>query len=1254
MLKINIRMMTIIVVITMVVSFMPGGIALADSSFFAGGTGTSGDPYQISTAEQLSNIRHIEDEDVHLILINDIDLSDYIDPDSDLDEGWRPIYIDGGGFSGSLDGNGYKITNLMINRLNVNNIGLFFSTKASSTLTNIKLEHVNVIGNNLTGGLVGYSEGTIYNSYVTGTVSGRETVGGLVGGNGGVIDSSYSSVEVSGDYGVGGLAGRNIYRIYNSYATGKVVGGSEVGGLLGSTVGSSSSTSVDKVQRSYATGDVEGDDRVGGLVGFSHSSAFIESSYATGKVTGLDYVGGLVGFNQTASIQKSYATGNVQGGNYVGGLAGGNSKIIDFSFATGTVEGTNYVGGLIGYNQDTILSNYASGNVKGYDYVGGLTGVNDDSLTAGATEAKIENSYSIGKVEAEIDDNVGGLVGLNGEGIITRGYYNTDHTNQRDTDKGEGLSTDELKDLSIYERTPPFATYVYWRIDPLRNNGYPYVLFFPHINYHGNGHTGGSAPFDSNFYFEGSTANIYGNTGNLVKIGHTFTGWNTKSDGSGTNYSANDTYQFILDFTAPGVPEESLNDITLYAQWAVNPTYTVQYDGNASTGGTVPTGVVSYEENDLITVLGNSGSLVKTGWTFVGWNTEADGSGIDYSATNTFQMGTTNVTLYAAWSLNAPSAPIIHVTPKDGSILVEWNAVDHASSYEIYHSNVAGVYGIANATVGASVYQYEATGVANGVMLYIVVKAVNEGGSSVASGEVSAMPQSENANLSGMTLSKGALNPPFASGTITYTVNLPNSVSSMTLTPTTADSHVTIQVQGTNTASGLASSPIPLAVGDNTIHIEVMAQNGDIQNYTVTVSRAAQQTTIPDEIIAITDEPVSITVPMGITNVAIQATPTVEGLNLVAIVPVIEVQSDTALGLVTMDIPEGTKVTAPAGWDGVIKLPELKSNSSVSVSGGDVSTVIEVGSADYMLIFDRAVRLVIPNQGGKLAGFVRNGVFTSITSTISANTQSAADSEIVAGGEAKITVGNDLVIWTKHLTQFITYSEVVNTGNQGSGGTGGSEGEGTSSPGGGAGGAPAVTDKEQDKNGDEDQLQERAESQSTVAKLSDVEGHWGEGSIRELVKLGAISGYSDSTYRPNNTITRAEFVSIVVKAFKLQSPSSKSFTDMAAHWSKDAIAAAAALGIVGGYDDNTFRPGEPINREQMASIIIRVSKLTAGNPAMRFTDNGDISPWAQEAIEAAVSNNLFAGYDDGTLRPKAYSTRAEAATVIWRALQMMK
>ncbi len=81
------------------------------------------------------------------------------------------------------------------------------------------------------------------------------------------------------------------------------------------------------------------------------------------------------------------------------------------------------------------------------------------------------------------------------------------------------------------------------------------------------------------------------------------------------------------------------------------PTYTVTYDANGATGGTVPVELLSYEKGVLVTVLDNTGALVKTGATFGGWNTKADGTGTTYVPGQKFTMGASNVTLYAKWGI---------------------------------------------------------------------------------------------------------------------------------------------------------------------------------------------------------------------------------------------------------------------------------------------------------------------------------------------------------------------------------------------------------------------------------------------------------------------------------------------------------------------------------------------------------------------------------------------------------------------------
>ncbi|MGG1552818.1 chondroitinase-B domain-containing protein [Paenibacillus ferrarius] len=509
-------------------------------------------------------------------------------------------------------------------------------------------------------------------------------------------------------------------------------------------------------------------------------------------------------------------------------------------------------------------------------------------------------------------------------------------------------------------------------------------------------------------------------------------------------------------------------------------------------------------------------------------------------------------------------------------------------------------------------------------------------------------------------------------------------------------------------------------------------------------------TAVSGERINITGAPVNITVPMGVTNVSMQMTATTEGSSLAATLPKIEVAAATALGNVRVAIPAATKVTAPSTWDGTIKLPEVRSNSSVSIGNATVGAVIEVGSSDVALTFDKAVRLLIPNQGGKSAGYMRNGVFTPITRTISADTQAAADSEIAAGGEAAIKVGGDLVIWTKHFTLYASYTPVapvqdsgggsgapVNSGSisAASGGTITLNGVKIDLPAGAGEGIIQVTvnklsdasllpaDRARQLAGDVYEITKSKEGdfnkpavitlpfdkakvnfeKSTIslywldgsakqwvqlssvkvdaekgnvsgawthfgkfavlasdkvkseqpvpAVLTDLQGHWAEASVRELVKRGAINGYPDSTFKPDSPITRAEFVSVIVKAFHLQAKDSTSFADTKDHWAKEAIATAAALGVVTGYDDNTFGPDAKITREQMAVIVVRAAKLQAASDSVSFSDSGAISDWARAAMAAAVATGLIGGYEDGTVKPQADTTRAEAATIILRALQ---
>jgi uncharacterized repeat protein (TIGR02543 family) len=159
------------------------------------------------------------------------------------------------------------------------------------------------------------------------------------------------------------------------------------------------------------------------------------------------------------------------------------------------------------------------------------------------------------------------------------------------------------------------------------------------VTYNGNYSTGGSAPVDSNSYQINTSVTVLENSNFLTRDGHTFNSWNTQADGLGISYSPSATF------------EMGNGNITLYAIWTPNATYSITYDGNGSILGTIPVDFGTYEQNATTTVLGNPGMLVKDGYDFDGWNTSADGLGTNYASSSTLTMGTTSVILYANWEL---------------------------------------------------------------------------------------------------------------------------------------------------------------------------------------------------------------------------------------------------------------------------------------------------------------------------------------------------------------------------------------------------------------------------------------------------------------------------------------------------------------------------------------------------------------------------------------------------------------------------
>jgi PKD repeat protein len=371
-----------------------------NSNFFAGGSGTQQDPYQVATAEQLNNVRSRLQE--HYIQTADIslDLAPW-----NQGEGWPPIPD----FSKTYNGNGKKITGLYINRPASSDQGLFGQI-SNATISNLGLVAATVTGSSYTGGLIGkINSGTVRYCSATGNVTGSSKVGGLAGSASGTIENCHSSATVSGSGdNTGGLIGSfSTGNIENCFATGNVTGSSKVGGLVGHNDNAS-------ISQSYTTGNVAGSSKVGGLAGAASGS--IENCNSSATVSGSgDNTGGLIGSFSTGNIENCFATGNVTGSSYSGGLAGTASGIIENCYSSATVSGSSYTGGLIGkFSTGAIEYCFATGNVTGSSKVGGLVGHNDG--------ASIIQSYATGDVTGS--SYSGGLAGT-ASGIIEHCYSST-------------------------------------------------------------------------------------------------------------------------------------------------------------------------------------------------------------------------------------------------------------------------------------------------------------------------------------------------------------------------------------------------------------------------------------------------------------------------------------------------------------------------------------------------------------------------------------------------------------------------------------------------------------------------------------------------------------------------------------------------------------------------------------------------------------------------------------------------------------
>lgn len=205
---------------------------------------------------------------------------------------------------------------------------------------------------------------------------------------------------------------------------------------------------------------------------------------------------------------------------------------------------------------------------------------------------------------------------------------------------------------------------------------------------------------------------------------------------------------------------------------------------------------------------------------------------------------------------------------------------------------------------------------------------------------------------------------------------------------------------------------------------------------------------------------------------------------------------------------------------------------------------------------------------------------------------------------------------------------------------------------------------------------------STDGSFSDIQGHWAQKEIEAAVREGWVDGYPDGTFRPEATITQAEFTKMLLAANHL-TPGSKTaewlkghtftmnsnydcvrytpkFTDMGNHWlTKQGwteVSIASGFLVPEDYPKQIFHPNTPIYRYSIAVMTDRAMGLVL--PSMQplaepltFTDQAQIQDWAKGYVKQATSAGVLKGYPDGSFGPKRTATRAEAVVMVFRQLQ---
>ena len=738
------------------------------------------------------------------------------------------------------------------------------------------------------------------------------------------------------------------------------------------------------------------------------------------------------------------------------------------------------------------------------------------------------------------------------------------------------------------------------------------------VTYNGNTNTGGAVPTDGNAYHITDTVTVLGNTGTLTKTGYVFTGWNTAANGSGISYSGGGT------FAMGG------SNVTLFAQWAQ--TYTVTYDGNTNTGGSVPTDSGEYENGDTVTVIDNTGTLAKTGYTFAGWNTAANGSGTSRAPAATFAMGGSNVTLYAQWT------PIDYSVTYNGNTSTGGAVPTDATDYHI--------------TDTVTVLGNTGTLVKTGYTFAGWNTASNGSGSSYSGGNTFAMGSSS-VNL----YAQWTANP--------YTVTYSGNGSTGGIAPADgATYHITDTVTVLGNTGTLAKTSYAFAGwntapdGSGTTYSAgntFAMGSGNVILYAKWTSSGSTTTNTISTVVEINGQKQDA----GTSSTATSGGQTTTTIKV----------DETKLDKLLESIGAASTVTLPGGTGSDVVVGELNGQTVKNMENKEAILEIKTDSVTYTLPASQINIDSVSSQIGSQVALKDIKVSVKIAEPSAYTVKVVQDTAnknsyklVVKPVEFTITcTSGDKTVDVSKFNGYVERTVAIPDGADPSKITTGIvlNSDGTFSH------VPTtiivINGKYYAK------ISSLTNSTYSViynpVTFADVANHWANTAINDMGSRMVVTGVGSSTYEPDRSITRAEFAAIVVRALGLQQGKTESrFGDVSlSDWFNGYVDTATAYSLINGYDSATYGANDTITREQAMAILARAMKLTELSVSLtdrevsallaNYTDGASVSSYAKEAAAACLKTGVITGTTANTISPKAYVTRAEVAVMVQRLLQ---